>query len=159
DLKNPTVERSISEIETIALRSGRDRAVQVRRHRAGRARLMAGQPEVADLHRLCGIAQIVHLEHAVAAPARDAGNQEADAGVALPPALVCVLVVAADTGHEPGVGGIGDVPDFMRQTAERTQQIDRVRVSPGQAPAVAYARHLRTAGLGAAFGPGDMREI
>src|SRR5262245_14436790 len=120
---------------------------------------MTGQAEVADLHRLCGIAEIVDLEHAVAAPARYTGDQKADAAVALPPALVRVLVVAADAGDELGVSGLGYVPDFMRQPAERTQQIDRVRIRPGQALAVANARHLRAAGLRAAVGTRNMRKI
>jgi hypothetical protein len=47
----------------------------------------------------------------------------------------------------------------MRQAAEGAQQVDRVAVRARQALAVAYPRHLRAAGLGPAFGAGNMREI
>src|SRR5262249_35729872 len=111
----------------------------------GRARLLAWQAEVAEFHRLGGITEIEHLEHAGGAPAGHARDEKADAGVAFPPALVGVAIIAADSGHEPGVCGVGDVPDFMRDAPERAQQIDRVRIALRQALAVADPRHLRAA--------------
>src|SRR5262245_51514120 len=102
DLKDAAVERTVSDVEPIALHAGRDWTVQVRRHRAGCAGLMARQPEIADLHRLRWIGEVVDLEHAVPAPARHARHEESNASVAFPPALVRILVVAADTGDELG---------------------------------------------------------
>src|SRR5262249_34922060 len=152
-------ERTVGEIEPIALHAGGDRSVQIRGHRAGGAGLVPGQTEVADLHRLRRIAQVVDLEHARCAPAGYAGHEAADARAALPPALVRVPVVSADAGNEARMRRIGDVPDFVRETAEGPQQIDCVGIALRQALAVADARHLRAAFLGAAFRSRNVREI
>ena len=121
--------------------------MQVGRHRAAGAGLLADQAEVADLHGLCRIAQVEHLGHAPRAPAVDAGNEIGDAGVALPEALVRVLQIPARLGDQHRLRRIGDVPDLVAGAAERAQQIDRVAVALRQGAAVADARHLRAAGL------------
>ena len=129
DLQEAALVGAVAEIDPVALRAGRDRAVQFGRHRAGRARLLAGQAEIADLHRMGGIAEVVDLGHAPGAPVRRAGDQEGDAGVAFPPVLVGVLE-AAEPRDQYRIGGIGDVPDFMGLAAEGAQHIDRVADRP-----------------------------
>src|SRR5262249_62055059 len=81
------------------------------------------------------------------------------ARVALPLALVLVPLDSADAGNEARMRRIGDVPDFVRETAEGPQQIDRVGIALRQALAVADARHLRAALLGAAFRSRNVRKI
>ncbi len=76
-----------------------NRAVQASRRRAHAAGLLSGQPEIADEHRLGRIAQIVDLRHAIDAPARRAGDQIRDAGVAFPPVLVRAAESADDDRH------------------------------------------------------------
>ena len=159
NLENAAVERPVSQIKSIALRPRRDRAVQVGRHCAGRARLMTGEPEVANLPRVRRIAEVVDLQHALRAPARHAGNEEADAGVAFPPALVRVPVIAADPADELGRRRVGHVPDFMRRGSECAQQVDRGRIAFGQSLAVAGAHHLRASGFRSALLARNMREI
>ena len=117
------------------------------RHRAGRARLLAGQPEIPDLDGMGGIAEVVDLRHAAGAPVRRARHQEADAGVAFPPALVGILQALADVGDQNGIGGIGHVPDLMSCAADRAQHVDGVRIALGQGLAVADAHHLGAAAL------------
>ena len=90
DLQDAALVGAVAEVDAVALRAGRDHAVQFGRHRAGRAGLLAGQAEVADVHRLGRIAEIVDLRHAAGAPVRHAGNEIGNAGVAFPPALVRV---------------------------------------------------------------------
>jgi len=72
---------------------------------------------------------------------------------------VRILVVAADARDELRVGGIGDVPDLVRQAAERAQEIDRVRIALWDASAVAHARHLRATALRTTFRAGNVRQI
>ena len=133
--------------------------MQFRRHRAGRAGLLAVEAEIANFDGMCRIAEVVNLGHAgrPASPARR--RPESDAGIAFPPALVGVGVIAADAGDEDGMCRIGDVPNFMRRGAEGAQQIHGARIAVGQVLAVAHARHLRAATLRAAFGAGNMCEI
>ena len=90
------------------------------------------------------IGEVVDLRHSPGAPARRAGDEIGNAGVAFPPALVRV-VQPIDANDEMGVRRIGDVPDLVRLTAERAQQVDRRGVALGQRPAVAHAHHLRAA--------------
>jgi len=117
DLQDAALVGAVAEIDAVALRPGRNRPMQVGRHRAGGARLLADQAEVADLHRVLRIGEIVDLRHALGAPVGRAADQEGDAGVALPPALVRVLQ-SVDAGHQHGLGGFGDVPDLMRLAAK-----------------------------------------
>jgi hypothetical protein len=49
DLQDAALVGAVAEIDAVALRPGRDRPVQFGRHRAGRAGLLAGQAEIADL--------------------------------------------------------------------------------------------------------------
>ena len=93
-----------------------------------------------------GIAEIVDLRHAARAPVRRARDQEGNAGVAFPPVLVRVLQ-SADPRDQHRIGGIGDVPDFMRLAAEGAQHIDRIAIALRQPLAVADAHHLRAAGF------------
>ena len=70
DLHDAVAAGAVAEVDAIALRSRRDRAVQIGRHRTGRAGLLSRQAEVADEHRLRGIAQVVDLRHAAACASR-----------------------------------------------------------------------------------------
>ena len=158
DLQHAALVGAVAEIDAVALRAGRDRPVQFGRHRAGRARLLAGQAEVADLHGMRGIAEVVDLRHAAGAPVRRARHQIGDAGVAFPPALVRVLQ-AAEPRDQHGIGGIGDVPDLMRLAAEGAQHVDRVGIALGQCLAVADAHHLRAAALVFSLLPGNVMQI
>ena len=158
DLQEAALVGAVAEIDAVALRSGRDRAVQFGRHRAGRARLLAGQAEIADLDGMGGIAEIVDLRHAARAPVRRARHQKGDAGVAFPQALVRVLQ-AADPRDQHRIGGIGNVPDLMRFAAESAQHVDRVAIALRQRLAVADAHHLRAAGFVFAFLPGNVAQI
>ena len=91
DLQDAALVGAVAEIDAVALRPERDRAVQFRRHRAGRAGFLAGQAEIADLYRMRRIAEIVDFGHAAHAPVRHARDQIGDAGIAFPPALVRVV--------------------------------------------------------------------
>ena len=158
DLQEAALVGAVAEIDAVALRAERDRPVQFGRHRAGRARLLAGQAEIPDLDGMRGIGEVVDLRHAAGAPVRRAGDQEGDAGVAFPPALVGVLQ-AADPRDQHGIGGIGDVPDLMRLAAEGAQHVDRVAVALGQRLAVADPHHLRAAALVFSGLPGNVVQI
>ena len=57
------------------------------------------------------------------------------------------------------VGGIGDVPDFMRFAAEGAQHIDRIAIALRQRLAVADAHHLRAAGFIFSFLAGNVAQI
>src|SRR3954470_7819651 len=112
DLQNAALAAAVAEINAV---DGwhRDRPMQLGRHRAGGARLLTRQAEIADLHRLRRIAEIVDFGHALDAPARHTRDDVGNAGVAFPPALVRVAIVAADRGDPHRIGAIGDVPDFV----------------------------------------------
>ncbi len=86
---------------------------------AGGARLLAGQAELADLHRMGRIAQIVDHGHAVDPPAMDARHQIGDAGVALPPVLMGA-VQPHDLAQLDRPGRLADVPHLMAGIAEGT---------------------------------------
>src|SRR6267154_550231 len=80
-------------------------------------------------------------------PAFDARDEERDARVAFPPALVRALQLV-DNGREArGLRRFGDVPDLVRGVAVVAQQIDLALVSLGELRAVAHAHHLRAARL------------
>jgi hypothetical protein len=131
DLDHAALVGAVAEIDPVALRARRDRPVQVGRHLAGRARLLADQAEVADVHRLGRIGEVVDLGHALGAPVLGAADQKGDAGVAFPPVLVGVAQ-ALEAGQQLGIGRIGDVPDLMRLAAEGAQHVDRALVALGQ---------------------------
>ena len=158
DLHEAALVGAVAEIDAVALRPGRDRPVQVRRHGAGRARLLADQPEVADLHRLGRIAEVVELRHALGAPILRAADQEGDAGVAFPPALVRVAQ-AVEPRDQHRLGGIGDVPDLVRLAAEAAQHVDGGLVALGKDAAVAHPHHLRAAVLVLARRAGDVTQV
>src|SRR6202795_247642 len=75
---------AVAEIDAVAPRAERDRAVQLGRYRPGGAGLLAGQAEIADLDRMRRVAEVPHFGHPVDAPARHAGDQISDPGVAFP---------------------------------------------------------------------------
>src|SRR5262245_44965753 len=52
DLQHAALVGAVAEIHAIALRAGRDRPMQLGRHRAGRSGLLPNQAEVADMNRL-----------------------------------------------------------------------------------------------------------
>ena len=79
DLQHPVLVRAVAEIDAVALGAGGDGAVQIGRRLPGRSRLLPGQPEIADEHRLRGVGEVVHLGHAPHAPAFDPGDQVGDA--------------------------------------------------------------------------------
>ena len=157
DLQDAALVGAVAEVDAVALRPGRDRPVQLGRHRAGRARLLAGQAEVADLHRMGGIGEVVDLRHAPGAPVGRAGDEVGDAGVALPPALVRVLQ-PVEPRDQHRLGRIGDVPDLVRLAAEGAQQVDGGLVAlAASCAAVAHPHHLRAARLVGARRAGDVR--
>ena len=60
--------------------------------------------------------------------------------------FLCVSAEAADDDRQPlRLGRIGDVPHFMADVAEATQQVDLALVGPRQLAAVAHAHHLGAA--------------
>ena len=75
------------------------------RHRAGGARFLPGQTEVANFHRMGGIAEIVDLRHPPRPPIRRAGDQEGNAGVAFPPVLVGILQSSDAASSSTGFAG------------------------------------------------------
>src|SRR6202023_567194 len=91
DLQDAALVGAITEIDPIALWPGRDATVQLGRNRAGRARFLPRQAEVADLDRFCRVAEVIDLGHPAYAPTLRARNEERDAGVAFPPVFVGVL--------------------------------------------------------------------
>src|SRR5262249_33699553 len=131
DLQHAAFVRTVAEIDTVGLRTERDHAVQLGRHRAGRPRLLPDQAEQPDPRRMRRVAEIDHLGHAPRSPAFYARDQVSDAGVAFPEAFVRVLQIPARTRHELRRRWIGDVPDLMTLLAERAQQIDSVRIALG----------------------------
>ena len=90
------------------------------------------------------------------------GDEERDAGVAFPEALVRVAKAADHHRHARRRRRIGDVPDLVRRSAEAAQQVDLALVRAGQLAAVADAGHLRAARFAAARPgrlAGNMREV
>ena len=158
DLQHAALVRAVSEVDAVDLRPERDRSVQLRRYRTGGARLLAGQSEVADLHRFGRITEVIDHGHATGAPARHAGDQVGDSGIAFPPVLVGVTQ-ALDAREQGGIGGIGHVPDFVRPSAEDPQHVELGGIAFRQALAVADAHHLRTAVFVVPFQAGDVLEI
>ncbi len=128
---------------------------------AGRARLLAGQPEVADEARLRRIAEVVDGRHPVGAPAarRAVGDEVGDAAVALPPVLVRALEPVEHRGEQRGLRRIGHVPDLVRQVAERAQEIGLLARPARQRLAVADARHRRAARFRLARRAGDVVQV
>ena len=126
---------------------------------AAGVRLDTGQAEVTDASRGGRVGEIENLHDARRAPAVDRPDQVGDAGVALPPVLVGVLISRrrpAHLGHrayEPGTRRVGDVPDLMALVAVRPQQVEAPGVSARKPVAGAHLDHLRAAG---AAGRGDM---
>src|SRR5262245_66470678 len=101
DLNLAALVGPVSKIVAVALRAGGNHAVEFGRNGAGGARLLADQAVIADLHRLGGIAEIVHFGHSARAPPLDPGDEISDAGVAFPPALMRVLEPPAQLRDEP----------------------------------------------------------
>ena len=108
------------------------------------AGLLARPAEIADLHRLRRIAEVVDLGHAPEPPARDSGDEVGDAGVALPPVLVRVL----ESARRPVVTSTGFAGSVTSQISWASppkvrSRIDLARVALGQRLAIADAHHLR----------------
>ena len=158
DLQQAALVGAVAEIDPVAFGAGRDRPVQFGRHRAGRARLLAGQPEIPDLDRMGGIAEVVDLGHAAGAPVRRARDQEGDAGFAFPPALVGILE-PVEPRDQNRIGGIGDIPDLVGLAAEGAQHVNRIGIALGQRLAVTDAHHLGAAGLILSCLSGDVMQI
>src|SRR5207244_1569718 len=142
----------------VTLRAGRDAAMQFSRYRAGCARLLARQAEVTDVYGLGRIAEVIDLRHATHAPARNAGDEICNAGVAFPPVLVRVAP-AFQPRQQLGVYRVAYVPDLVRLSAEHAQHVGLRLVGIRQGGAVAHAHHLRAAVLVVSFEPGDVFEI
>ena len=158
DLQHALGAGAVGEVDAVLVRDG---PVHALGRGAGRARLLAGQPEVADEARLRGIAQVVDLGHPVGAPAarRAVGDEVGDAGVALPPVLVRALEPVQHRGEQRGLRRIGHVPDLVRQIAERAQEIGLLARPARQRLAVADARHRRAARLRLARRAGDVVQV
>ena len=134
--------------------------MQVGRNRACRAWLLAGQAEVANERWLRGVAQVIDLRHAARTPVGRTGDDVSDAGVAFPPAFVCVAKPADDNGDTAWLRGIGHVPDFVTGRAVAAQQIYLVLVRARQIAAVAQTHHLCASRFaGAAWLAWNMREV
>src|SRR5262249_39079129 len=100
DLQHAALVGAVPDIDAIALRTARDRAVLLGRNRPLGAGLLANHAEVANVLRMRRIAQVIDLHHAARAPPRRARHEVGDAGVALPPVLVRVLQAFADLRDE-----------------------------------------------------------
>ena len=129
---------------------------------SARVRLDAGQAEVADAPRGGRVGQVEDLQDARRAPAVDGPDQVGDAGVALPPILVGVLLARrrlahlGHRAHERGARRIGDVPHLVAPVPVRPQQIEPAGVRPREPVALADLDHLRAAG---AAGRGDVGQV
>ena len=133
-------------------------AVQLGRNRAGRARFLPRQAEVADLDRFCRIAEVIDLGHPAYAPAFRARNQERNAGVAFPPVFVGVLE-AHQARQQGRIGRIGHIPDLMALPTENAQHVKFVGIPLGQHASGADAHHLGAAVLVGPFKSWDVLEI
>ena len=122
--------------------------------------LRAYHAEVADVHRLCRIAQVVDLQVIAARPPflRVVGDEIRDAGVAFPPALVRAGEVVDDRRQLARLRRHGDIPDFMCATAKRPQQVPLALDASRQRVAAADADHLRPASL-PVLTSGNVREV
>ena len=72
DLHDAGLVRAVAEVQAITFRARGDEPVQLGRHRAGRAGLLADEAEVADEARFHWIGQIEYLRHAPRAPVAEA---------------------------------------------------------------------------------------
>src|SRR5262249_31015081 len=122
------------EIDAVALRAGGDKAMDCGRHCAGGAGLLTDEAEVAGLHWMGWIAEVVDLRHA-RAPAGRRRDQIGDATLALP--VILVGIGHAEHAREHfGLGRISHVPGLVAFTTERAQEIDLVRVTLAERLAV-----------------------
>ena len=122
--------------------------------------LRAHHAEVADVYRLCRIAQVVDLEVIAAHPSflRVVGDEIRDAGVAFPPALVRAGQVVDDRCQLARLRRHRDIPDFMCAATKRAQQVPLAFHAARQRVAAADAHHLRSAGA-PVFTGGNVREV
>ena len=132
------------------------------RHGAARVGLYPGQAEVADAPRGRRVGEVEDLQDARGAPPVDGADEMGDAGVALPPVLVGVLLAgrgAAHLGRRPHEGGprrLGDVPDLVALVAVRPEQVE----PPGSAPRELFTRaHLDHLGAAGPARRGDVGEV
>src|SRR5206468_2632983 len=88
DLQDAAFVGAVAEIDAIAGRPSRDRAMQFGRYGTDRTGLLACQSEITNFDGVRGIAQIIDLRHAARAPARRAGDKKRYSGIALPPAFM-----------------------------------------------------------------------
>ncbi len=115
----------------------------------GRTRFLAGQREVADMHRLRRIGQIPNLRHAQDFPAGQSRVDVGDAGIALPRLAMGGAQVADDIAHLDRLLGDGDVPHLVRPAAVGAHHVELRRVALGQILARAHLHHLRPGALAA----------
>src|SRR5215475_98314 len=121
--------------------------MQFRRHSARCAGLLPWEPVIADESRFARLAEIEDLGHPARAPIRQTRNEECNSRIALPETLMGITEAAHHNSHSNGLRRIGDVPDLMGGVAVGTQQIDLALIRARQLSAVAYPRHLGTAGF------------
>ena len=110
DRNHTVVAGAIGDVDPILLGPSRNRAMDA--FAAIRIMVMglglrADHAEVADVYRLCRIAQVVDLQVIAARPSflRVVGDQIRDAGVAFPPALVRASEVVDDRRQLVGFAG------------------------------------------------------
>ncbi len=146
DLEQAAAVGAVGHVDAVALRAGRHHAVDGDRDRTGRAGLLSGQSEVADLDRIGRVAEVEDFDDA-RAPALRPGDDVGDAaGLAFPIVLVGVGHPEMAPQHLR-LGRIGDLPHLVALTPEGAQQVDPVGIALAERLAVADARHLRRAGL------------
>ncbi len=137
--------------------------MQGHRDRPARPRLLAYQAEVPDESRAGRVAQVVDLGHAPRPPSGVAAHQVGNARVRLPPALVRIGQPAHDSGHEPRLAGVGDLPHLVGGVAEAAEQVDHVGIAMREVFPAGDPHHLRTAALPRAsrvhLFPGNVGEI
>ncbi|MND00552.1 hypothetical protein D3C83_192090 [compost metagenome] len=69
-------------------------------------------------------------------------DEERDAGIALPPALMRAVEAVDNRDEKRRLRGIGDVVELMRLVAARPEQVPLAAHAVGQRVATANARHL-----------------
>ena len=155
DLQRAVAAGPVAEVHT-ALE--RNRAVQLRGNRTGRAGLLADQAEVADEPGVRGITEVEDLRHATRPPSGRPRDQVGNARLAVPPTLVAVAQTADDRRDQRRRLGDGDVVDFM-VGGRRAKQIHLVLVGAREVDTVAGAYHLGPARLAGPLRSLDVKQV